>query len=102
MKCGRYESVICAFATFLQLSSTRKFTLFNNLLQTFSMKSNIMANYTGAVKTVLYNDPTLEYLSHKHFSVICVNSTVYTSGYHSILPSLHLPYKSIPFDIMLY
>ena len=66
------ESVICAFATFLQLSSTRQLTLFNNLLETFSIKSS-MANYTGTVKTVLYNDPTMEYLSHKYIFLLFVS-----------------------------
>ena len=57
---------------FLQLSSTRQLTLCNNILETFSMKSN-MANFTGAVITVLYNDPTMEYLSHKHILLLFVS-----------------------------
>ena len=66
------DSVIRAFATFLQLSSTRQLMLFNDLLETSSITSN-KPNYTVAVKTVLYNDATIEYHSHKHIILLAVS-----------------------------
>ena len=66
------DSVIRAFATFLQLSSTRQLILFNDLLETSSIMSN-KPNYTVVVKIVLYNDATIEYHSHKHIILLAVS-----------------------------
>ena len=66
------DSVICAFATFLQLSSTRQLVLFNDLIETSPIISS-MPNYTVPTTKVLYIDSTIEYLSHKHIILLAVS-----------------------------
>ena len=57
-------SVIHALATFLQLSSTRQLSLFNDMLEPSRIFTNNVSH--PIYKTVLYNGPAIEYLSRTH------------------------------------
>ena len=57
------DAVIRTFASFLFLSSTKTFFVFNTMAASIVVISGI----SGSVyKKVLYNDPSIEYYSHEH------------------------------------